>query len=461
MAVANSGLPNVDVLQSYMQAITSHFLVGSHGDIVLKCTGPDLISNPLAPGQQCFAVDLHNQLLLINQNPPGLPVQRICVIYADNYLGLSNVFGIMFDRGFTTQDDQNSAPIFLADPRQGCAVFLGSIASHRQGTECSTEGLFTTIHEVGHIFNLQHDETVPNFLHSSATNQCFPQSYYQFTPTEQNQLAVCSSNSSVMPGGSLFGSGNATNMPARGSRRGKGMVDVHIAVSRNVFWQFEPIQLEIEIGPTAGSLEAQIPQCIDPSMDGFDIMIENEAGERSLYRSPIRSCGLPGSLRITRDAPYRRDLPLFGQSGGYTFRHTGRHRVWAELAWVQGKARSNILEVEVRRETNLSAHDEKYRRIIKDESVGALLFHRRDLPSRHGILRLKRFLDQEATVHGRGELRYALARAIEARHSARKLRGSERKILETLLINALKDGEASRFQVSRREALLAALGRVG
>ena len=49
-----------------------------------------------------------------------------------------------------------------------------------------------------------------------------------------------------------------------------------------------------------------------------------------LYRSPVRFCSQESSLEISTDRPFVRDLPLFGQAGGYTFKTAGIHRVWAD-----------------------------------------------------------------------------------------------------------------------------------
>jgi len=85
------------------------------------------------------------------------------------------------------------------------------------------------------------------------------------------------------------------------------------------------------------------------------------------------------------------------------------------------------------------------------------LFHRRDATTGHGILRLKRYLNQEGALDGRGELYYALARAIAASSDNGKIRKRDKQTIDGLLNASLRDGAASPFQMSRREALLASL----
>lgn len=457
LAFVNDGLSQSADLSSVPDIVSAQILAGSHGDIELSCSGPIAVPDLLAPGQSATALDLHQRLLEVNQNRDDQPLRRICVLYAHNYLGMSNILGIMFDRGFVTDDDPNSAPIYLDRPRQGCAVFLGSIAANRGEDERAAEALFTTVHELGHVFNLQHDQTTPNFLHSSAAGHAFDDSYYHFTPTEQSQLETCSADASVMPGGSPFGAGAATNITLPKAGRGKVPLELRIDVGRDLFWRYDPIQLEIELRSSIKGAKTIVPEMVDPSRDGFTLMIENERGERHLYRPTIQSCGLPGAIEVSDRHPYRRDLPLFGQSGGYTFEHAGLHRIWAELAWPGGRLQSNALELEIRREIDLTVHEKQYRRLATDRAVASLLFHRQDRRSGAGIHRLRRYLGVTDRAEGHGELYYSLARAMARRKHAGITSEARRSEIERLLKKSLHDSESTRFQLQRREQ---ALGRL-
>jgi hypothetical protein len=448
----SDGLDGLVDLSQLPAFVRQHLLAGSHGDIALQCSGPSVVDSPSPAGTAVSALALHNQLLWTNGNPSGGPVSTISALFAHSYQGLPGALGIMFDRGFVTSDDPNGAPIYVQQPRQGCAVFLGTIAALR-GARSAEEALFTTVHELGHVFNLQHDEIHPNFMHSSAP-QPFGPDYYLFTPDEQSQLETCSTNEGVRPGGFPFGSGAAQNVvtptaPALGALR------LSVSLAKSEAWRFEPLQLELSVSladGVAGRVDA--PEIFDPSQDGFRVMIATPQGERLAYRSPIKVCGGAGRVEITRERPYLRDLPLFGQAGGYTFDGPGRHQIWVELVTPDTTLSSNVVDVDIRREVNLTDAQSALRSVLRDPRVSSLLFHREDLPDGRGVHKLARYLTRGSHGSGMGELHYALARAMLRRPMAVAGLPDPRSTARILLESALKDEEASPYQMARREALL-------
>nr|WP_294501975.1 hypothetical protein [uncultured Rhodopila sp.] len=399
--------------------IHDKLLFFSHGDINLDVRSPVVVPDSGEAGAPVSALQLHNQLLAINQNPLNGPLHSICLLLADSYAGLPGAFGIMFDRGFVTQDDPNSAEMYLARPRQGCAVFLGQIAVARTAAQFSEEVSFTAVHELGHVFNLQHDETCLNFMQISDPHQAYGPPAYLFTPHQQDRLDVCSSDPNVMPGSSIFDSDGAYNLDTGPPRPVSDALKLELSIARTSFWRFEPVQIEIglSLGGSAGQ-PISVPALLDPSQDRFRLMIENDRGERALYRSPYRVCGGSGTLTIAQDSPYRRDFPIFGQAGGYTFRRAGRHVVRAELDLGDVRLISNDVVVDVRPEVGLGALDRELRSTLSEPGIGRLLFHREDHGEHIALRRLARYVERVPDVPCAGELNYALARA------ALKLSGS-------------------------------------
>jgi len=400
------------------QFIGSWIFAGSHGDISLTIPPPFPLDSLHPPGFPITALELHERVLEVNQNPPSGPVSNICVLYSGRYAGLPGAFGIMFDRGFTTPDDnQSNFPIFMDHPRQGCAVFLDTIADHRPDPSAYLdEVMFASVHEVGHIFNLQHDETCFNFMKTSDLNAGYGPQAFLFTPLEQTLLSSCSTNPDVAPGQSPFGSGAATNLPDRRSGNPVRNLKLRLSCGKSRAWRFEPIQITLEVS-TDTPEETPLPLIFDPASQHFRLMIENDLGERRLYRPPVRTCGPVTTAPISAASPYRRDFPVFGQSGGYTFRRAGVHYLFAEATLNGERLRSNRLRIEVRPELELSTDQARYRKVMGHRDVASLLFHREDRKNLAAVHKLAQYIRVNPDVPSSGEIRYALARAITKHRS--------------------------------------------
>lgn len=101
-----------------------------------------------------------SELERLTQNRPPLPIQNIAVIYADRWkYNQNNLFGLMFD---ANRGEAFGVGVALNDPsvarnhfpREGCAVFVGTLQSHQYDTLDHIRR--TTIHKLGHVFNLGH-----------------------------------------------------------------------------------------------------------------------------------------------------------------------------------------------------------------------------------------------------------------------------------------------------------------
>jgi hypothetical protein len=392
--------------------IHDKFLAFSNNEIDLAVSAPTLLPNATPPAP-VSALQLHTQLLQLNHNAPNLPINSICLLIAHSYSGLPGAFGIMFDRGYGTADDPNTAPIFLDRPRQGCAVFVGQIAQQRSADQVASEMFFTASHELGHVFNLQHDETCLNFMRVSDPNQSYAPVAYNFTPYQQSRLAACSSDPNVMPGSSVFESEGAYDLPITKAAPLSKSLRLDISVARTSFWRFEPIQIEVGLSlANSRTPPILVPAVLDPSQSRFRFMIENDRGERALYRSPYRVCSGNDMLTISTKQAYRRDFPIFGQSGGLTFKRAGRHVIWAELDLGDKRLRSNELTIEIRSEVGLAARDLEMRSILSAPDVSRLLFHREDVKGRRAIQKLARYIELVPNVPAAGEINYSIARAM-------------------------------------------------
>lgn len=427
----SSGLDQYGPLPGLTNFITQHFLAASHGDIVLNCLGPRIVDNPLPPGSSVSALELHHALSYLTGNSIKGPISRIGVILADSYAPFEPALGVMFDRGFTTDDDPNGVGVFTAVPREGCAVFLGSISRLRGGggDPFLAEVLFTTIHELGHVFNLQHDNSSLNFMTSSRNESPYGSPAYHFNPNQQNWLSQCSVNVKVMPGGSQFmDTGTYGNLDSPGIRSLPSVpfgLELVIDCQPREFWQFEPVQLDIELRRVGESRQYfNVPDEIDPGYRRFRIMIENPSGERHLYHSTKHFCGHNSVLKIGGNTSFRRDIPIFGQAGGYTFRCAGVHRLWIEFEMKDGVVRSNTLEVFVKPEYGADSVRERDRHHLSNPRIAKVLFYREDLPDGKGVHLLGKYIDSFPDASSAAEIHYVLGRAM----LAHAIRGEKRNI---------------------------------
>jgi hypothetical protein len=423
IGVINPGL-DIGPLSGLTEFIEKHFLAGSHNEIALTCIGPKMIDNPLPSNDPVSALELHNALAYLTGNsinPASGPISRIGVLLAHSYAPFEKALGVMFDRGFTTEDDPNDVSLFTGVPREGCAVFLAAISTLRSAADqYLKEVLFTAVHELGHVFNLQHETNSLNFMKPSQDSTPYGPPAYNFTPDQQDWLSQCSTNPNVRPGGSPFmdtGIYGNLDMPVRPlSASGPFGLELVIDCQPREFWQFEPVQLEIELrqigGPTPGWMVADE---LDPGYRRFRLMIEDPIGERRLYRSTRHFCGAGHMRKVETNMPFRRDLPVFGQAGGYTFRRPGIHRLWVEFETEVGILCSNILDVFVKPEYGPDSLRKHARHHLSHPRVATVLFHREDLSDGKGLRALAGYIDRFPKSPSAAEIYYTLGRASLAR----------------------------------------------
>jgi hypothetical protein len=406
--------------------IADVFRAGSGGDIELAVDASRL-GVPLGHGVvDTFAFDLHAATRALTGHVGTGRVKTVAVLYADRYGPHQDALGLMFDRGFVTDDDPGGQS-FKAVPREACAVFLGAIAAVRDDErERRREAQFSTIHELGHVFNLQHAESTPNYLATSPAGRAFVvNEAFDFTEEHKKLLASCSLNPAVFPGGSQFGSDAplASGNAPRRSRRARPPV-LRIGMPRDHFFFWEPVELDVELRASRAAGAIRVPDEVDPGYQSFVIWIEEPSGERRRYRSPRHYCRARETLRIEPGAPFRRDISIFGESGGYTFRRSGVHRIWAEFRLgPRTRLRSNALEVDVRSPAKARLHDQEIGRVLTRRESRVLLYHRLERFRGRATAALTRLAAEHPRASVTPGLHYAIGRALVT--AARARGGSE------------------------------------
>ena len=420
-------------VQGGAQVLQDVFAQGSHGDIelALDLAQADL---PIAGEQSGFwPYHLHVATRDLTKNPkPPKRAQRIAVLIADFYRPYPTALGVMFDRGFDPGDDPNSNSAFTASPREGCAIFTSAIAELRKTQQLAEqEALFTTIHEMGHLFNLPHVVTPqPHFLSQSPTSAPYGNGAYHFLPQHKFALSQCSVSPKIWPGGSPFGdTGDLAhvNLPAIATNGSLFGLELEIGMSLREFWAFEPVELDIELKVAPGvDRTFRVPDCIDHGYEQFSIWIEEPDGTRRKLRSPRRYCGPTKRRTISPTRSFRRDISIFAEAGGYAFRCAGHHQVWAEFEPRLGqRIISNRLEVRIRQRSAESRTSARAQ--LTTSKAARTLYHRLPIAGARELRRLAS-LASDGELQSRSMVGYALGRAM-LRHDDPEVSKEGRELL--------------------------------
>jgi hypothetical protein len=130
--------------------------------------------------------------------------------------------------------------------------------------------------------------------------------------------------------------------------------------------------------------------------------------------SSLRRNVEPNRLRhINYGKPFKRDISIFRQSGGYTFPIAGRYEIQLVLRLSPKKSLiSNIIACEVlRAKPNSKIYVAMQKAFLSEEAVKFLRYKSR-IPSRADFLRLKGFADQHKSTPSASAVHYSLGRAM-------------------------------------------------
>ena len=352
---------------------------------------------------------------------PGAPNGAIPVglILANFYTQAGSAYGYMFDTNWHTS---------VLGPRQGCALFLNQIRN-ATGTDDQAfreRAVFTAIHEMGHMFNLWHVEDTASFMKPPPVDDIL--GACSFVPEHQHYLQAAADPAIapfVMPGmqSSDFGSrapgfpsgADSFYAPVTGSQ-----VELKIGLSHREFWHFEPIELEVEIGVAKQETQrAVIPEEIDPGYSRFEIWVTRPDGERRRYLPSRRFCGNSQTLEITPEKPFRRDISIFRQSGGFTFAMVGRYQVQAILRLsAEKKVASNVVECDVlKARPDLDAYTAAHRALSSLEAA-KLLHYRSRTPARRELAALRAYVEAHQASPSAAAVHYSLGKVFLAAAAA-------------------------------------------
>jgi len=409
-----AGLPGgSSAAHAVAQAVAGPFSAGSGGEVVISPRVVDAAAAGIAAPATVQSDHLHRSLEAVTGRQRGAPkVTHIGLLLAGEYQPRPDFFGLMFDEDFIP----GTSNPWVSTPREGCAVFLSAIAARRSGTGFIDEVVYTAIHELGHVVNLQHSDEPSYMARSAGRADPFPTSGRGFDSLQQRMLSQCSTSRFVWPGGSVFGDlgpfASATN-PLDAAANAAEPLQLRVGMQQDAFWPFEPVELDIELSLLGGGRDGvRVPDMVDPGYQRFKIWIEEPSGERRRYLSPRHYCDHPGRIAVTAGAPMRRDVSVFGQSGGFCFQRAGLHKVFATFELGPRRVlRSNGLEVMVR-QPGTSDYYAAASAAMTDRDLGQFLYYRAlDRARQRKLHRLADLCEAFPRQAALANVQYALGRA--------------------------------------------------
>jgi hypothetical protein len=429
-----------DWLSNQLGRISEIFSAASNDDIELSAGR--IVTIPRVGFGGVTAVELQRALdsLTHNSSARGSP-SNIGVIFADSFAPRPETFGLMFDpgTGFAGLPDPNRIP------REGCAVFLRAIESRRGSTARQESGpfadpieaetFFTTMHELGHVFNLWHSDSADNYIWSSAKQNFAPQSDAGFAKPYREFLAQCSNFPSfVRPGGGPFGhrgSLGPTDVDLENAPAGWKAAKIRIRLSDEEFFCFQPVELEIDVTIDKHQRrKVAFPDVIDPGYEAFDIFLEEPDGQRRTLRSSRHYCP-DGKVQIlTPDSSFHRDISVFGDADGFFFRRPGAHKIWARIRFNREHVLvSNVLDFLVLERADAPRAFSAWAPVLSRPEVARLLYHRFAAARSRAVQLVEAAAPRFARSNGKlaKEMHYVLGRVFEthARRSPKGRRGKE------------------------------------
>lgn len=300
------------------------------------------------------AADLENMLAEFVPRPPKGEIARdLGLILCLNWKIRDQLNGLMFD--YKGSDSLLYTHFDSGDTfRRACALFLEPLNS--AGGDDNETISRVALHELGHVFNLQHDPSGRSFM---AT----PDPGMNYTLCDSTAMALAGAGKSPeahdhLPGLSNFGAANAqlVRLPRRKSRvkgqlregtpRPKLVLEVKIAKGRYLLGEILTLEMHLK---TVGS-DVKVPCQLDPAYDRLRVWYETPLGERLLYRPFLRMCpSSRNSGTVASDKPLINNPRVSVGNQGVVFRRPGRYRIWAEffLPGVEKPFISNVEEFNV------------------------------------------------------------------------------------------------------------------
>jgi len=364
----------------------------------------------------CTSSRLHDVAMQVLPADPTRPTDDIALIFAKSWVASDvQLFGLMFD--FDGEEPAlGSTMTSRGIPRQACAVFLDAF-----GASEAAKVVHTALHELGHVFNLQHDPDQASFM----GDEVFVSG---FSGADGQRLSEAAEKHwDFAPGGANF-SFQSGPMRASGARAADGL-GLEVRPDRRRYLIGEPIVLDTAL-KAVGGRRIRVPNDLDPGYATLRIWYENPLGEIRLYRSRSVFCRTAAVHReLSRGISLRNNPKVSLGRSGPTMLIPGSYKIWAEFGGVPGRF-ARIVRAQARRFTVYAPRNKdefEISRVLRLPGVAACIV------DKGGRLRwrerrlLERLIHRYPRHSALQYARYALAthyyRSRRPRHAARLLHG--------------------------------------
>jgi hypothetical protein len=318
--------------------IAEVFQSASSGRLVLKTSAVDDVlkeQKAVGPGE------LNNILKALVDNAAGLATE-IGVIFAGTWKPEPGVLGVMFD---TSNPDSGLSDI-NEKPREGCAVFIEAIR-----TFCDDNGLTdsdrylrrTSIHELGHCFNLGHDGGNGSFMSTTSANLAST-AFSQFIADDRAFLRSAD-DLDIIPGVVDLGFGSQEfDNPRTPKIKSRKRLELAASVPRRELVPGEPVILDVElrVGRKFRTTYA-VPNELDPGFDRMRVFVERPDGQCLNINNRFHFCGSGDVYRIGPGKPLKNNVNLFSQSGQPIFNQPGYYSIYCEFCLDRADGRQEVI----------------------------------------------------------------------------------------------------------------------
>jgi hypothetical protein len=319
------------------------------------------------PNETWDESELHAIMEVNMSNFLNAPQWRLYLLIATRFEN-PRVLGIIYD----TTDDV---------PRQGSAVFTKHRMIDGDSPEHRREYLYTTLHELGHAFNLYHSFhkglegpfefprpdslSVMNYpqLHPHGANA--PPNYdgsegfwsqFRFSFDEGDLLHIRHHDLlEVIMGGRPFGDeGHFKDRFWSSFTRPKNLLELTIR-SKKVFEFGEPVLVEAKL-KNISSHNLNIPSTLNIK-DGFVFTsIDGPDGKSKPYKPMITRCGIAETVKLKPSESKYEDLHLNYGRDGFYFSSPGKYKIQALISSLNGILKSNIHEILIAEPQSINEH---------------------------------------------------------------------------------------------------------
>ena len=320
--------------------IAEVFQSASSGRLVLKTS---VVDDGFIEQKDVGPSELNNILKSVINNAGGLATE-IGLIFASTWKPDPGVLGVMFD---TSTDPDSGLSNINNIPREGCAVFVKAIR-----TFCDDNGFTdfdrylrrTSIHELGHCFNLGHDSGNGSFMSTTSAN-LGSTAFSQFIADDRAFL-LSAHDLEVIPGGVDLGTRFGSQFDNPGTRKiqSRKRLELVASVPRRELLPGEPVILDIELR-NARKIRTTyaVPNELDNGFDRMRVFVKRPDSQCVRIDNKFHFCGSGSIYKVGPGKPLQNNVNLFSKNGQPIFNQPGHYSIYCEFCLDRTDGRQEVI----------------------------------------------------------------------------------------------------------------------